>query len=180
MLMARNIHRILPGLFSSLLAIMLVATAAYGEGPPAPPVEREGRSGTVGKHPGQGTPPGNIGPHHRPGRGGALNAPGHRPGWRGSMKNGPHPVRPSAPRHRRVVTPYGDFCPRCTTYGMGKKVVGMDNATEALRSYFNNKGMNIRNIKGQGRFLKADVFRDGELVDKILFDRRTGRIRSIY
>lgn len=78
------------------------------------------------------------------------------------------------------VTPYGDFCPRCTLYGVGREPVGHGKAVAAMRSYFANKGCTIGNIQGGGRFLKVDVYRRGVLIDRIIFDRRTGRIRSIY
>jgi len=94
-----------------------------------------------------------------------------------AMRNAP--MGP-ATAHRSNVTPYGDFCPLCTNYGIGRKSVAIDHALEALKDYFARRGLEIRNLKGVGRFLKADVFKEGQLVDKILFDRRTGRIRSIY
>lgn len=78
------------------------------------------------------------------------------------------------------VTPYGDFCPRCTLYGVGREPVGHGKAVAAMRAYFANKGCTIGNIQGGGRFLKVDVYRNGVLIDRIIFDRRTGRIRSIY
>jgi hypothetical protein len=93
------------------------------------------------------------------------------------MQNGPVGTGTA---HRRVVTPYGDFCPLCTNYGIGRKAVGIDHALKAMKDYFARKGFEIRNVKGRGRFLMAEVFKDGQLVDKVLFDRRTGRIRSIY
>jgi hypothetical protein len=102
------------------------------------------------------------------------------PGRRHGMNNVPAPGSTKGPRHKRVITPYGDFCPLCTTYGMGRKAVGMNQALEAMTAYFKSKGLDIKNVKGHGRFLKAEVFHQGVLVDKILFDRRTGRIRSIY
>ncbi len=83
--------------------------------------------------------------------------------------------------HReKGVTPYGDFCPRCNLYGVGKKPVTHQAAKDALSAYFSNKGLTISNIQGMGRFLKVDIYRDGKFVDRILFDRRTGRIRSIF
>ena len=79
----------------------------------------------------------------------------------------------------RGVTPYGDFCPRCNLYGVGKKPVTHQAAMDALSDYFKHKGLTVKIVQGMGRFLKVDIYRDGRLVDRILFDRRTGRIRSI-
>ncbi len=42
------------------------------------------------------------------------------------------------------------------------------------------KGLKISIGKARGRFIKARVEDKGKVVDVIIFDRRTGRIRSIY
>lgn len=89
-------------------------------------------------------------------------------------------VHMKGPHVRRAVTPYGDFCPRCNSYGVGRRAVTKQAAFHALSGYFSERGFEIRNVRGRGRFLKADIYKDGALVDRILFDRRTGRIRSIY
>ena len=104
---------------------------------------------------------------HEPGRGpGSGLGKGMRPGLERMHKE-------------RGVTPYGDFCPRCNLYGVGKKPVSHQVAEDALIDYFMHKGLTVHNIHGMGRFLKVDIYRDGRLVDRILFDRKTGRIRSI-
>lgn len=84
------------------------------------------------------------------------------------------------PSLNRVVTPYGDFCPRCSKYGMGRIPVRRAEAAEAVRDYFSGKGFKIKDLDRSGRFLRFDVYHGDKLVDKIIFDRRTGRIRSIY
>jgi len=93
------------------------------------------------------------------------------------------PMHPGPmPHHMRNVTPYGDFCPNCSVYGVRYKheVVRHDKAVEAISAYFKKRGFYIRNVRGLGRFIKVDVFRQGKLVDRVVFDRKTGRIRSIY
>jgi hypothetical protein len=93
----------------------------------------------------------------------------------------PHPERPHNRRAiKRGVTPYGDFCPTCTLYGVGRKPVGHGKAVSAMRAYFAKKGCTIGNVRGVGRFMKVNVYRRGVLIDRVIFDRRTGRIRSIY
>lgn len=93
-------------------------------------------------------------------------------------------IRPSKtvkkPDNTKAVTPYGDFCTQCSNYGMGKRQVKLKEALEALTHYFKTRGLNVKNVKGRGRFLKAEIYRKDLLVDRILFDRKTGRIRSIY
>lgn len=80
----------------------------------------------------------------------------------------------------KVVTPYGDFCPRCRRYGVGKRPVTLTEATDAMHSYFYEKGHSIGNIRKMGRFLLVDIYTGEEIVDTVIFDRVTGRIRSIY
>ncbi|MEJ2255183.1 MAG: hypothetical protein P8Y75_12635 [Nitrospirota bacterium] len=92
----------------------------------------------------------------------------------------------SLPGHARAeepegtVTPYGDFCPQCSLYGAHRGPVHPHQAVMALKAYFHTKGCSIANIRTGGRFLLVDVVRDGKVIDQIIFDRMTGRIRSIY
>lgn len=90
------------------------------------------------------------------------------PAWAGDVKN--------------VVVPYGDYCTKCSSYGWGgmRPAVMHDEAQAALMEYFHHRGLGVRNIFGMGRFLRADVVRNGIVVDRIIFDRKTGRIRSTY
>lgn len=93
------------------------------------------------------------------------------------MKETPHGMRMP---YTNGVTPYGDFCPRCNNYGVGKKQVTYKKANFALSDYFKSRGLTVKVIQSKGRFLKANVYRKGRLVDRVLFDRRSGRIRSIF
>lgn len=78
------------------------------------------------------------------------------------------------------VTPYGDFCTRVSHYGMHKGTIPLEQAEEALKHYYSEKGLEIEIIQEEERFLKALV-KDGDtVVDTVIFDRRTGRLRSIY
>jgi len=84
------------------------------------------------------------------------------------------------PPNHPVVTPYGDFCPRCSRYGVGTRPVVHAEAVAAMHAYFHAKGLSIGNVRNMGRFMIADVYQDGKLVDTVIFDRRTGRLRSIF
>lgn len=85
---------------------------------------------------------------------------------------------------KNTVVPYGDYSAECTHYGWSAVphpiVVYSDQAQDALSSYFSERGMSVRHVLGVGRFIRADVVRDDKVVDTIIYDRRTGRIRSIY
>jgi hypothetical protein len=49
-----------------------------------------------------------------------------------------------------------------------------------MKHYFKTKGLDVKKVRGRGRFLKAEIYKKDLLVDRVLFDRRTGRVRSIY
>ncbi len=78
------------------------------------------------------------------------------------------------------VTPYGDFCPRCTQYGVCKSLMSHDDSKKALIDYYNKKGFAVEVENKNGRFIRAKIKKINDVVDVIIFDRRSGRIRSIY
>jgi hypothetical protein len=82
--------------------------------------------------------------------------------------------------HRGPKTPYGDFCSKCSKYGVCQDFMSVDESREAVDGYFDGKGIHVGHIRGRGRFLKIELIRDKEVHDVILFDRKTGRMRSIY
>ena len=83
--------------------------------------------------------------------------------------------------HReKPVTPYGDFCPRCTKYGNCKTPMGHEDAKTAMINYYQKKGLSVEIVKKRGRFIRAKIKDKNDVVDVIIFDRRSGRIRSIY
>lgn len=86
----------------------------------------------------------------------------------------------SALQYEKPVTPYGDYCPRCTKYGNCKTTLGHDDAKQAMLDYYHKKGMSVEIEKKRGRFIRAKISYENDVVDVIIFDRRTGRIRSIY
>ncbi|UCF87681.1 MAG: hypothetical protein JSV71_02960 [Nitrospiraceae bacterium] len=86
----------------------------------------------------------------------------------------------SAESKGKPVTPYGDFCKRCGNYGTCKKPMKPHDSEKAMKEYYSKKGFNVEMERSKGRFLKAKVKDKGKTVDVIIFDRRTGRIRSIY
>lgn len=78
------------------------------------------------------------------------------------------------------VTPYGDYCRDCTIYGTCKEVISPSVAVIALGRYYREKGYRLGAIYYKGRFIEAEIFKNNRQVDKVLFDRKTGRLRSIY
>jgi hypothetical protein len=55
-------------------------------------------------------------------------------------------------------------------------------AKKAMLNYYHKKGFRVELVRKRGRFIRAKVKEKekGKVVDVIIFDRRTGRIRSIY
>jgi hypothetical protein len=78
------------------------------------------------------------------------------------------------------VTPYGDYCKDCTIYGTCKQIITPGDAVNALVRYYRLKGYRVGTIYHKGRFIEAEIFKNNTKVDKVLFDRKTGRLRSIY
>jgi len=76
--------------------------------------------------------------------------------------------------------PYGDYSQSCSEYGTCKENLAREDAERAIRFYLTHRGLRLANIQHKGRFVEAEVYRNNRLVDKVLFDRKTGRIRSIY
>lgn len=127
-------------------------------------------------HPAPPPPPGWRG---RPGdgRGNGPDGPGGPNGPEGMIMRG----RPDGPMPaNRSAAPYGDFCPQCSKYGRGRMPVELEESMGALRDYFSHRAMSIDNVHVRGPLMRADVFRDGRMVDRVIFDRRSGRVRSIY
>ena len=77
------------------------------------------------------------------------------------------------------VTPYGDYCRECTTYGTCKSILPLKEAVAAIEQYYRDKGCKVGRVRHKGRFIEAEIYQDNRLVDKVLFDRKTSRIRSI-
>jgi len=76
--------------------------------------------------------------------------------------------------------PYGDYPNWHSAYGICKQNLGPREAEIAIERYFASKGLRAENIRHRDRFTVADIYKGDRLFDKILFDRKTGRIRSIY
>jgi len=85
-----------------------------------------------------------------------------------------------AMHHGKSVTPYGDSCARCGHYGTCKSTISAEDAEKAITDYYHKKGFKIEIENRRGRFIKAKVKDKDRVIDVIIFDRRTGRIRSTY
>jgi len=78
------------------------------------------------------------------------------------------------------ITPYGDYCKECAIYGTCREVIPPREALIAIEKYYAEKGYTLGNVYYRGRFIEAEIYKDTRKVDKVIFDRKTGRLRSMY
>jgi hypothetical protein len=78
------------------------------------------------------------------------------------------------------VTRYGDYCKDCTLYGVCKEPIPPREAIHALSKYYEERGYRVGIVSHKGRFIEAEIFQGNKQVDKVIFDRKTGRVRSMY
>lgn len=80
--------------------------------------------------------------------------------------------------------PYGGYCrgPRWGWYGAHMPVRTEADARKHLEAFFKDEPVTIGTItQPRGRFFQADILdRNGNVVDRVIIDRRSGRIRSIF
>ncbi len=76
-------------------------------------------------------------------------------------------------------SPYGGS--KNGAYGEKKAVTTVKEALDAFREYFAKRDVRIGEVRGKDLYFEADVRdRNNNLIDKVIIDKRTGRIRSIY
>lgn len=73
---------------------------------------------------------------------------------------------------------YGDYC--ITSYGYSAREMTPDEANIALRDFFEKRGLSPVVRVHMARFTLVDIYRGPHLLDSIVLDRRTGKMRSIY
>ena len=81
------------------------------------------------------------------------------------------------------ASPYGGYKKGTAETGYGEKrpVATIEEARKALTEYFAKKDVKIGEIREQELFFEAEIRdKSNNLVDKVIIDKRTGRIRSTY
>jgi len=86
----------------------------------------------------------------------------------------------SAQAFPEYVTPYGDYCREYNNYGSFREAIPLPEAMKAIDRYYREKGYQIRAVTSRGRFIEVVVYKNDRQVDKVIFDRKTGRLRSVY
>lgn len=75
--------------------------------------------------------------------------------------------------------PYGDT--ERNGYGERKPVKSLAEAKKALSEFFAKKQYKVGKLEEKEFFFEAEILdKGGKVVDKVIIDKRTGRIRSIY
>ncbi|MCL5024337.1 MAG: hypothetical protein M1497_13425 [Nitrospirae bacterium] len=75
--------------------------------------------------------------------------------------------------------PYGGS--RQGEYGQKKAVSTAAEARRTLNEYFSKKDVSVGAIREREFYFEADIMdRKGRIVDRVIVNKRTGRIRSIY
>lgn len=66
-------------------------------------------------------------------------------------------------------------------YGEKRPVGSAEEAKKALSKFFSGEGLTVGKVKEKEYFFEAEVLdKNKNVVDKVIIDKRTGRIRSIY
>jgi hypothetical protein len=85
------------------------------------------------------------------------------------------------PRYYRAApfSPYGG--PRRDDYGERRAVRSRGEAQRVLNDYYMRRSMRIGPIRENRFYFEADVLdRNNRFMDRVIIDKRSGRIRSIY
>ena len=79
--------------------------------------------------------------------------------------------------------PYGAYCrgPRWGWYGANMPVTTVTEARKHLEKYFEGQKVTIGTVNDNTSYFEAEITdADRVVVDRVIIDKRTGRIRSVY
>jgi hypothetical protein len=81
--------------------------------------------------------------------------------------------------------PYGHYCPgmQWGPYGVRKPVSTVEQAKQVIDVYLAETGQNLTagNITEKNWYFEAEILdRNKTVIDRVIVDKRSGRIRSIY
>lgn len=80
-------------------------------------------------------------------------------------------------------SPFGGYCRGhgWGWYGADRTIKSTDEARKAIGAFFSPETVNVAGLDEKGTFFEAEVRdRDNKLIDRVIIDKRTGRISSIY
>jgi uncharacterized membrane protein YkoI len=77
------------------------------------------------------------------------------------------------------TSPYGGA--QSGSYGEKRQVTSKDEARKILKAYFAKQEVTIGEIVEKDLYYEAEILdKDNKVVDKVIINKRTGRIRSIF
>jgi hypothetical protein len=79
--------------------------------------------------------------------------------------------------------PYGDYSDTSSwgRYGANNPVKDSKEARSRLERFFDGQEVVVRDVTERSSYFEAEIAgRDGNLLDRVIIDKRTGRIRSVY
>ncbi len=79
-------------------------------------------------------------------------------------------------------SPYGLCCPGSgNCYGVQKGLMTQRQVYDFIKDYYRRENLRIGAIRPVGPwFFMVDIFKGDKQIDRVLIDRRTGRIRTTY
>jgi hypothetical protein len=93
-------------------------------------------------------------------------------------------AQPMNPRLERCPPTYGKYScdPKCGWYGAKRIVRTSADAREIISRFFSfDKDIRIGVIRERNSYFEAEITDEtDEMIDLVIIDKRTGRIRSIY
>ncbi len=188
-LMKPNLRTILAGFLSAIILFFDVASSSAFKGydkPSGPPAAFNG-----GSRPGNGRPSGPA-PYRRgeghyradPGRNNYRSDPGSRyyPGDRAPGRGQGYYRGDRGPGYYyrgQPSSPYGG--PWRSGYGERRAISSRGDAQRMLNDYYTRRNMRIGPVRDKGFYYEADIMdRNNRFMDRVIIDKRSGRIRSIY
>ena len=78
--------------------------------------------------------------------------------------------------------PYGGYCrgPRWGWYGARRDVKNVREVRQLLNEFLKETDLSVGEIRDKGPFFEADILEKEEIVDILIVNKRTGRIRSKF
>jgi len=83
----------------------------------------------------------------------------------------------------RHMRPYGGYCkgPRWGWYGAGRQVKTMKEVRELVTEFLDETDLAAGEIRDQETYFEVEIKdEEGEVIDLLIVDKRTCRIRSAY
>jgi len=83
----------------------------------------------------------------------------------------------------RHMGPYGGYCkgPRWGWYGAGRQVKTVEEVKELVTEFLGDTALSTGEIRNRETYFEVEVKdEDGKVIDLLIIDKRTCRIRSAY